>query len=293
MKKVIVISVIIATVLVCLMIGVIHYFPVACHPSGSKIICSPNIGVMARNGNVLAYNNENSLWLEVGKKEAIRLSCDDAWNINVVRQGIFYENLSDGSRLYFIDFEGNKKALTDFMVTDVSVYGGWVYYINPSDVAKIYRMKLDGSESGPVGDDPAIYMNMHNGWAYYCNGNDNNHLYKLNVITGKKAKLAEHVARNIVLCGEWVYYINSYDIGAVYRVKDGCEPEKVLDGGVLAFNIFGEDLYFSRGDVYRADLEGKKAEKVMSGDAYEIIVDKDCLYFLIGYSNVLERYEPV
>jgi hypothetical protein len=93
----------------------------------------------------------------VGNSE---IAIDDEW--------IFYQNLSDGGKLYKMSADGRKKEkVNDDNSTNIVALGDWVYYSNRDDGNKIYRIRTDGSARARINDESSTQLSVQEGWVYY------------------------------------------------------------------------------------------------------------------------------
>ncbi len=51
------------------------------------------------------------------------------------------------------------------------MYDGFVYFANPNDEGRLYRMKEDGSGMEKIGKDSVSCLNICNGYVYYIRDN--------------------------------------------------------------------------------------------------------------------------
>lgn len=123
---------------------------------------------------------------------------------------------------------------------------GAVYFANPSDGYKIYKMDPDGKNLEKIGNDRASYINVANGYIYY---NRFNH----------------ETSADKVLHGA---------LYGVFRLKDGdSNPKELHDGIVLNVTLYGNKLYFmgyneKKQFVFRSVGVDGKDDKIVSDKMY-------------------------
>lgn len=49
----------------------------------------------------------------------------------------------------------------------MNIYDGWIYYINESDIGRVYKIKTDGTERQRVNNMIAHQMYVLDDWIYY------------------------------------------------------------------------------------------------------------------------------
>jgi hypothetical protein len=150
--------------------------------------------------------------------------------------------------------------------------GEWIYYSNPADEGRLYKMKPDGSGKTKLSDNKdAEYINVVGGWVYYARSGS--YIYRVRTNGKDEAQLSKTAATYVSVVDGWIYYHNKADKGAIYRMKtDGSEVTKlnsqtssyinVADGWVYYIDITGSQLV--KGPAYRMRVDG--SEQTRLGD---------------------------
>lgn len=134
------------------------------------------------------------------------------------------------------------------------VYNGFVYFSNPEDNGRLYRMKEDGSGAERLCKDSVSNLNICNDYIYYVRDN---------------------------MAGEVSFVSTSLSHG-VSRLKIGDrEAEKLHQGVSDALLLCGNDLYFR---AYNKDTGSYNIRKAgIDGKTDESLFDKS--YLMLDYSN--------
>jgi outer membrane protein assembly factor BamB len=243
----------------------------------------PIIAVSSLAGMKLVYVNENMPTVE-------EVTGDVAWDLNVTQNGIFYINVTDGSRIYRMDLDGsNQRPLNDTHSRHLVVSENKIYYADNRDDNKVYSMDLDGSNREQVMDNPAIWLVIEDDWIYYAHDMENYHLHKYNLKTGEDVKLTEHAAWRIVPHGQYVYYIMGMEGGSIYRVpKEGSASELVVGARTENFMVKDNDVYYSDMDgTYLYNLETGHNAIIMNRGYMGIYDAKEYLLLLDNWTGEL------
>ncbi len=113
-----------------------------------------------------------------------KLASIRATNLVLAEDKIFYANDRKEQKLYYTDLTGEQEnLLADVTVSDINYYNGYLYFVNESDGARIYRCRTDGSEfAAAVSDSYCSSLSIAGDWLFY---KQNEKTYRYNVITGE------------------------------------------------------------------------------------------------------------
>ncbi|MGN0481284.1 MAG: DUF5050 domain-containing protein [Lachnospiraceae bacterium] len=143
-------------------------------------------------------------------------------------------------------------------------YEGKIYFANPSDSNRLYRMNSDCTEPERLNTDCVAFINTDGNHLYYVKNNYETtdlavlfrgHLfgvYRTDMKGGKTKVLYDKLTGSMVLCGNYLYY-QHYD-----GVNDSCLYKMKIDGKE---NTKFSSLYFNptcayNGNVYVSNVEG-------------------------------------
>ncbi len=140
------------------------------------------------------------------------------------------------------------------------VYDDYVYFANPDDNGKLYRMEEDGSDLKLIGTDSVSYINICNDYAYYVKDNMIgdiafvsvdmiNGVSRLELGDDKAEVLHQGISSALLLCGNDVYFrAYNEDTGSYYIRKasiDGKTNAEFAEEDYLMLDCEGEKIYFA------------------------------------------------
>lgn len=159
----------------------------------------------------------------------------------------------------------------DSMPSNVSAYGGWIYFtiedmVEGGDV-DLYRIREDGSGKRKLlngGDDSGNYVLAKEGIVYLNSGS----IYIMNLDGTDKRKIPigndeEGMASNLGIDNDWIYFLGAEGI---YRMKpDGTKIEKIYSSDIYIYVMDNNELYFVQSTekmekkyLYRKTINGEK-----------------------------------
>ena len=208
----------------------------------------------------------------------------EAWDLNIAPEGLYYANWSDKHTLYLVAPDGGAaKRLTDGPVQQLSftrdrivfvrgrqiytmprsggmalrviddeaenvvAWGDWIYYANGSDGFKPYRVRLDGTGRMKITDDETLFLVVAGEWLFYSNLSDGDKLYRVKIDGTGRSKTGEERVGYLNIDQRYIYYTNTSQQNALFRIlPDGSGRSKVMDGGKVAgpIGIAGGKLYY-------------------------------------------------
>jgi hypothetical protein len=122
--------------------------------------------------------------------------------------------------------------------------GTWLYYANPYDHYKLYRMQSDGSEKVKLSDDIPWWINVSSGYLYYVVQRKNDPgIYKLSIDGLEHTQLHTGNIFKLTLVNDSLYY---WDREGIWQTNpNGSEFTKIFDRSSLwqHFQIV-EDMLF-------------------------------------------------
>ena len=145
-----------------------------------------------------------------------KICSDDAREIMVVGDWIYYCNYTDKGNLYKIKVDGtNRTKIADDKCYRINFSGKYIYYLKVNDVGqpimnKLYRIKLDGTENIEVPCDDIIqFLNVEGEFIYYSTYIDEkDHLKGVSIF-----KMKTDGTGKVKLCDtEYNYFSNSFNV---------------------------------------------------------------------------------
>lgn len=138
---------------------------------------------------------------------------------------IYYSVSSDNYTLSRMNKDGTGKiSLGIDFIRELKYDNGWFYFTTSKSGANMYKMKLDGSELTPIGNDQAeSFMNEYDGYIYYKNYSDGDKLYRIKTDGTDREKISDldFSSLYISIKDDSIYYLYNQNI---YKMKlDGTE----------------------------------------------------------------------
>ena len=262
---------------------------------GNKVGNTANRGTIAeqdgwiyylRKADTFAGEKEETIWrFRPDRFLSDQLVADqEAWDLNIAQEGLYYANWSDNHTLYLVSPDGkSSKRLTDGPVQQLSLtrdrmvfvrnrqiysmprnggmavqiaedeaenvvaWGDWIYYANGSDGFKPYRVRIDGTGRMKISNDETLFMVVAGEWIFYSNLSDGEKLYRVKSDGTNRSKIGDDRVGYLNFDQRYIYYTNTSQQNAVFRIMpDGSGRSKVVDGGKVAgpVGIVGNKLYY-------------------------------------------------
>ncbi|MFP4697502.1 MAG: DUF5050 domain-containing protein [Eubacteriales bacterium] len=159
-----------------------------------------------------------------------------------------------------------EKRETKF-INDFYLYDNWIYYKNPMDSFKLYRISTNGEAEEKVSDE--IFHNEYtNGkfivnedYIYFIQPNNNNNLYRINKGNGKIELALDKQIGTFNVDEEYIYFTDMLNNFSLCKVRKGEDTTielsehtigeiNLLDGLIYCQDFYKETLY------YLFDLDG-------------------------------------
>lgn len=207
----------------------------------------------------------------------VKLCDDNALDIALGGEWIFYINESDGSKLYKVKTDGTGRTkLRDEKVWDFALYNDVLYYLADD---RINRINSDGTGWMQINsDDVSSWFVIEDGWIYLKAFNWSSsipQLYKMGLNGGDRMLLCGDVPAGYEFSpdgsvnyyyadqehkiGDWLYFVNKSDGKKIYKVKtDGSLKMLVGSDEADENNVEFVDKYI----YYKNMSEGGKYYRV-------------------------------
>lgn len=204
------------------------------------------------------------------------LSTDEAWDLNIDGDWLYYSNWSDGHRIYKMKTDGTEKTgISDDAASHLTVVADGIMYIKWSNSGAkdnfIYKISFDGQEKKLLSKNPADNLSIVDEWAYYSNRADGYRPYRIRLDGTGEQKISDQTIFFMAVAKDWIYYSHYADGGKLYKMKvDGTGSSKVTDDKVGFITIMGDWIYYtnsSDGDMlYRVKKDGSGRNKMYNSN---------------------------
>jgi hypothetical protein len=237
-------------------------------------------------------NDQNKIYrIPVNGTKGEKINSDYAKCLNIVDDWIYYfkykrdkdEILEYSIKKMRLDGTDCQKACTagsdSYFLDDY-----WIYYTDYFDEQKMYRVKIDGSESERiVGDNIGTLFCVVWNKIYY---RTNTEFCQMKFDGTERVVLDWIESWNFVVVEDWIYYKNRKDYGSLYKIKtDGTMKQKLNDHPSENMNVSGEWIYYNstteENHLYRIRLDGTQNERINEDDTFGHCIAGDWIYYLI------------
>lgn len=180
----------------------------------------------------------------------------------------------------------------------LAVQGSWVYYGNPSDGMKLYKVRIDGTDKTKLCDDRASFINVSGHTIIYKNYSEGGKIYTIN-INGEKRKCINDLDSNITnlsLYGTWLYYINTQDDKRIYSISIGGDHRHMVyeDKGIRKFTLAGDYIYIGseRMGLYKAKKRAGAELDALRWYTENPVWDLNSIYTMYGDGRLAKGDRP-
>ena len=201
-----------------------------------------------------------------------KICSDDAREMVVMGDWIYYCNYSDKKNLYKIRVDGTSRTkIADDTCNSINISGNYIYYLKskeggwPEFTADLYRIKVDGTENMKIPSDEKIMCLVVEGdFIYYSTYIDEKNtgkgmsIFKMRTDGTGKIKLCDtQRAYTFNVLNGNVYYWGEYIRNAtgtvvdLYKISnDGVIQTSRFKGGINNSWLLRNQIYFYRSDTY-------------------------------------------
>lgn len=187
--------------------------------------------------------------------------------------------------------EGNTKGNYANMAL-IAKQGEWIYFSNPSDGSKLYKMKEDGTSKTKLCNDAVYYISILDNWIYYIQRpeqgvSDGGKVYKISTSGKNKTRVIDTLASSLQIVDGWLYITGEYASGGgIFRIKPDGTEKALLGGSPAQYCIGNGKLYYSERPNYGINampVEGIKDDyevnNIVLGLPISFLVDKGWIYY--------------
>jgi len=168
----------------------------------------------------------------------------------------------------------------------IAVKDGWVYYSNPGDLNRLYKIKTDGAGRQKLSDDTNCYdISADDYYVFYSprSGSSNLGLHRINLNGYGKERLIHDYGGidGYIAADDFIYYQRN----GLFRMRtDGSDKQKQRrNKGFIDFSIAGNWIYCKdRTDdhkIYRIKTDGTGIQKLNDDKCFNITVTSSRIYY--------------
>ncbi|GMQ56140.1 hypothetical protein AN1V17_05330 [Vallitalea sediminicola] len=175
-----------------------------------------------------------------------------------------------------------KSADLESTISDIN-FNEWLYFGNPDDNYKIYRMKTDGTGLTKIADARFDGISNLENWIYFIDTNEKYTPAKLARInwdgTGKEM-LSEEDVNAFCTSEDNIFYIFENNI---YRIqKDGSLKTKIVstETPIYSLKYYDDTVFYSTEQgLFSIDSNGKNSNSVLEGNYSDFSINNDRIYY--------------
>lgn len=160
----------------------------------------------------------------------------------------------------------------------VAQQNDWIFYVNPSDNDRIYKVRFDGIGRVRVTNDRAHYINVIGEWIYFSNRDDRDRIYRINTDGANQSSVNDDSSAYVTVIGDWIYYVNRSSQFNIYRIRtDGSEKMRLNYLPSAAINLVSDWIYYTPAyfvDGSQSILQADEIRKICTVDIKEITIAK-------------------
>ncbi|PKM70261.1 MAG: hypothetical protein CVU94_00170 [Firmicutes bacterium HGW-Firmicutes-19] len=257
-----------------------------------------NGGFFISIGDSLIFASQNKtmgIYKMDNQETPIMISPDQARNLNVWKDWIYYINETDYSGIYRMKADGSDtQVVLDMSVGNLLIYGNWMYFLNHADNARIYKAKVDGSDLSPVSQSEGLFaFSLQGDWLVFANGQGQT-MVKVK-IDGSEEQVITAISSTFLTTEDgWIYYGDDNTRVALSKVKlDGTGNQKLITNYASHTHIYQNFIVYYDGveeAIMKMDVNGENITKLSSkGDFAKLHIVNNKLYFFDN--NVFEWFE--
>ncbi|MCL2884154.1 MAG: DUF5050 domain-containing protein [Oscillospiraceae bacterium] len=171
----------------------------------------------------------------------------------------------------------------------IAIQDDRIYYNNGSDGGKLYAVNTDGSDKQKLNDESSYQINVAGNQIYYSIGSLG--MYVINTDGTGERKLSDDFSGAIAVVGDRLYYVNLSAGGSVYVMNtDGSGRQRLSDttGSGAEINISNDRIYYRiSGQLYSINTDGSSKQLLTNDGVGRFCVVGDRIY----YSNASDGYK--
>lgn len=260
------------------------------------------------------YNDHNPSKINLNGTSYQKLSDDQAYNMNIIGDTIYYSNLHDKFKVYKIRTDGTSRECVDYTNpgNNINILGDYLYYSSDPNNTHIKRLKAEEfpkkTSSAPknfIGNSPSNIINdayvAAEGNYIYETSSFNGTSYKYKLDGSEKVKLPYLTLGQMNIAGDWAYFTGGSSFGyypdnkSIYKMKaDGSGLTTLISYDNASYlTVSGDWIYYvsvpyseHSGSIVRVKLDGT-GKTYFPGDeaAYYLNVIGDWIYYIDENDN--------
>ncbi|MDQ0252688.1 hypothetical protein J2S74_000060 [Evansella vedderi] len=250
-----------------------------------------NGGRLATDGEWLYFSNFNEGFYrkKIHGFERQQLSENEAAEINIVGDWIFYIDVTRGNQAYRMKKDGSeRRQITDVYTENIMVVDDWLYYkplvYSPDGKTRVYWVKTDLTHLEQLLEN-AFQFTVAQGYLLYQNDYPGTiHYLDLDDIDAGPVMLGGTNAKNFFVADGWLYFENADEDDRIFRQSlDNLQTDALTEEASQGLNVAGDDVFYRNIDddrsLYRYNIDTEETTKLDDGEVYNIHIVGDYVYY--------------
>jgi hypothetical protein len=199
--------------------------------------------------------------------------------LNATGEWIYF---TSGKTLNRIKTDGSRQETIYSMgyLLDVHLLDNWIYFINPSDRFRLYKMDINGKNLHSLSDLKITDFSIYDGRIYFSHEKDGQGVLEGMNLNGQDVNfIAEILPFDLVKNGDTLYYTDKRDFNLYsYELTGTRTPKRLVDKELSRFivarnwiyySLKSEDVYYPGMGLYKIGLDGSSMEKITGDGSIE------------------------
>lgn len=192
-----------------------------------------------------------------------------------------------------VNHDGKKELILD---SEPCLYSSqfkdYIYYIHYSKetASTLYKVSIDGTDQKQVKNEPILPCSKSGTKLYYTGVTKDHSIYCLDTSTDTSTLVYNGNSYNPIIVGSYAFIMDPDNNYSLARIDLSSGEKKIISSDRLdCFNVYGNTIYYQKSSttdpgLYRIDLDGNNAEKIIDGIYNTINITSRYVYFY-SYKN--------
>jgi hypothetical protein len=215
----------------------------------------------------------------------------------VILSGCFFKN--DSTAVVSKEEEKNITSSLDGQVKKgfAVASGEFIYYCNPEDNNKLYKIKKDKTSKQKIGDDISDFLILRGNRIFYINKADGSKIYGIDIDGRNRKAITNDIASSMILDRETIYYSNRSNNDRLFSISiEGKNNIKLNDETTMFINKVDNQIIYKNGvnNIVKIKEDGSERKVINEDKTSQVVVFKDKVYYSLQtedyklYSMTLE-----
>lgn len=237
--------------------------------------------------------DDRELPLQGFQKVAVNVAANQLLGGRVCEQDgwVYYFSLEKGDmeqpclKKMRTDGTEQKTLCSDVSPFYISVYDGWVYYleVKANEGIRSYRVRTDGTEKQRILTERDMVIHVSGGWCYVVDTHNSDDLSRVR-LDGTQRQTLHKLTAKPIFYENYLYYIDARDRCPYQMNLDTSKTIKLSNEQMEFMQIQGDWMVYQTygaepGGTYKMQIGSSKTQKVYSGYT-QAFLSQDAFYYL-------------